>query len=203
MHDTHLPPNVCQKLSVIPACRVVDHTQVIPATQEIVQTATIDLGGRKMLSSRKMLGQDGSGTQVMINTTANVLSRFSYRHCPTTNLPWADVASYTDTDYTRYGDLIHDAGICLTTGNGVGKVNTTADNTGIVSALSLQHGAQMQELGVSCLPDMSLPAHSYAQQHRHCFPVDGLQGRELAQPCLMLAQPGLAYPATPHTTCCV
>jgi hypothetical protein len=115
----------------------VDHAQVIPATQEIVQTATADLGGRKMLSSRKMLGNDGDGTQVLINQTGNVLSKWPYRHCPSSNTPWADVSLYTDTNYTLYGDLVHDSGICNLSGNGVGKVNTTANATGIVSAMCL------------------------------------------------------------------
>lgn len=139
-HATHPPDSqfLPDHLFVSPACSVVDHSQAIPATQEIVQTATVDLGGRKMLSSRKTLGVDGDGVQVMIDPTQNVYSRFPYKHCPTTNLPWADQSAYSDAaNYTMYGDLVHDAGICLVSGNGVGKVNTTTNSTGIVSALAL------------------------------------------------------------------
>lgn len=128
--------------AIVPVNTVVDHSQAIPATQEIVQTATVDLGGRKMLSSRKTLGVDGDGVQVMIDPTQNVYSRFPYKHCPTTDLPWADQSAYSDAaNYTMYGDLVHDAGICLVSGNGVGKVNTTTNSTGVV------YGGAVQDFG--------------------------------------------------------
>jgi hypothetical protein len=108
----------------------------IPANHEVVQTATVDLGGRKMLSSRKMLHTDGDGTSVMIDPTQNVLSKFPLRHCPSTNLPWADISAYTSpANYGLYGDLVHDSGICDLSGASYGKVTTTANATGIVSPL--------------------------------------------------------------------
>ena len=94
----------------------------------------VDIGGRKMLSQRSLRGIDGDGTNVVINSTANVYSNVGKNVCPTTNTAWAAWESYSNsTEYTMYGDLVHDAAICNTAAAGVGKVVTTANATGVVS----------------------------------------------------------------------
>lgn len=112
-------------------------------TQNIIHTSgdfSADnlIGGRKMLVDRHLQGIDRnttlSGSDVTINNATNVYSQVG-KYCPDNNATWGSGDNYNSVGqmYSRYGDFVHDAGICSVAGDGVGKVVTSNSASGVVS----------------------------------------------------------------------
>jgi hypothetical protein len=94
------------------------------------------IGGRKLLAKRSLKGIDGDGTNVEVNPATNVYSRIG-RHCPinpSVNGPYSNFDLWANTtQYAMYGDLVHDNFICNIAGDGMGKVATSTNTSGVVS----------------------------------------------------------------------
>jgi hypothetical protein len=102
----------------------------------VESASSLIVGGRKMLALRSLLGTDGDGNNVAVNPANNVYSKVG-RHCPTvTTAPlYSNFDAYSNyTEWAMYGEMVHDNFICNLNGDGKGKVTTSLNSTGVVSA---------------------------------------------------------------------